>query len=267
MRMAEISNMVTQALRRDGMRCRACGFATRAALTVHHKIPLGLNGPDSLANLTTLCANCHRIVHWLSTGDRAVEAHGYGLAQSPLARRRLLTLVRTIRLRRLQEIGPDLMQRSVVPFASAIQAVATRNGFDAAESRLFGRCIRRAVQAIAPADRKRCSVRLVRRARFISVNANNHLVIRAPAFSDAGYRLDGDMLIVWPQAVRPSILTAAEFRRASSSRFKLIPHFNLSITWDECQSLVAEDWSVFRRACHDALTLARTRRWTSNVAL
>ena len=42
----------------------------------------------------------------------------------------------------------------------------------------------------------------------------------------------------------------------------------LSLTWDECLTLTERDWSVFRQACHDAaLTLVRTRRWTSNVIL
>jgi hypothetical protein len=41
----------------------------------------------------------------------------------------------------------------------------------------------------------------------------------------------------------------------------------VSLTWEECLSLSTSDWKIFRRACHDALVLARTRRWTSNVLL
>jgi hypothetical protein len=120
---------------------------------------------------------------------------------------------------------------------------------------------------MAPRDRHACSVRLVRGARFISVNANNHLALRAPAWSDNRERIEGDIMLVWPQAVRPSILSAARFRRESSERFRLIPHFNLSLTWEEWLALTKSDWAVYRQACHEALTLARSSRRTSNVLL
>lgn len=236
-------------------------------LAIHHVIPVELGGHDALSNLTTLCANCHRIVHWLSTGDRSIDAHGYGLGPSSSARRRLLALARRIRSRRLRVVGRDLVLSTSVPLATAVSAVVVRNGLEKAEATAMNRCFRRALQAMAPVDRRACSVHLVRGARFISVNANNHLAIRVPAWSDAGYRIDGDILLVWPQASRPSIMSPAKFRRESSFRFKLIPHFNLSLTWDECSELSSRDWRVFRLACHDALTLARTRRWTSNVVL
>ncbi len=264
--MADIS-LGSRVFRRDRMRCQACGIGARQVLAVHHVIPVGLDGRDTLSNLTTLCANCHRSVHWLSTGDRSLEAHGFGLGQSSAIRRRLLVLARRIRQRRQRVVGPDLVMTTSVSLQTALGAVVARNGFEQAEARLLKRCVQRALRAMAPSDRRECSVRRVREARFISVNANNHLVIRVPAWSDDRHRMDGDILLIWPQAVRPSIMSPARFRRESSGRFKLIPHFNLSLTWDECLELSRSDWQVFRRACHDALTLARTRRWTSNVVL
>lgn len=263
--MTDLSSLGSRILRRDRSCCRACGIGSRQVLAIHHVVPAGLGGTDSLGNLTTLCANCHRIVHWLSTGDGSLEAHAYGLGQSPLAQRRLLALARRIRRRRLRVVGRDLVLTTSVPLETAIGAVVTRNGLEGTDAQLFRRCLRRAMRAMAPADRRECSVRLVRGARFISVNANNHLAIRAPAWSDDGYRIDGDILLIWPQAVRPSVMSRAEFRRVSSGRFKLIPHFNLSLTWEECLELSERDWLVFRGACHEGLTLARTCRRTSNV--
>jgi hypothetical protein len=146
-------------------------------------------------------------------------------------------------------------------------AVIQRNGLDAPEAVLMRRCFKRALRAMAARDRKACSVRLVREHRFISVNANNHLALRAPAWNDRRQRVEGDIILVWPQGVRPSIMSPSRFRRESSGRFKLIPYFNLSRAWDECLTLSKRDWKVFRQACHDALTLVRTRRWTSNVIL
>jgi hypothetical protein len=159
------------------------------------------------------------------------------------------------------------MLTTSLPFLVAVKAVVTRNGLSRDEGRLLERCLRRAIGAIAAADRRACAVRLVRQERFISVVANNHLAIRAPAWDDQRNRLQEDLLLIWPQAVKPSVLSERRFRREAATRFKLIPHFNLGLTWEECLAFTRADWRVFRTAVHDALTLARTRKWTSNVRL
>jgi hypothetical protein len=256
--------LAPKALRRDQMRCKACGTSARPTLTVHHVVPVELRGHDTLSNLTTLCANCHRIVHWLATGDRSLEAHAYGLGQSATHRRRLLALARRIRRHRLRLIRPGGSPADSLKMA--MNAVTQRNGLDRTEAALFSRCFNRALRAMAPKDRKECSVRRVRESRFISVNAKNHLVLRGPAWNDRRKRIEGDIILIWPQAVRPSVLSPSRFSRESSGRFKLIPCFNLSLTWDECLALSKHDWKVFRKACHDALE-PHTRRWRSNVIL
>jgi 5-methylcytosine-specific restriction endonuclease McrA len=62
--------LVASVLKRDGSRCVACGFDLNCAITVHHAIPRAYGGVDSESNLTALCANCHKVVHWLSIGKR-----------------------------------------------------------------------------------------------------------------------------------------------------------------------------------------------------
>jgi 5-methylcytosine-specific restriction endonuclease McrA len=83
---------------RDGFRCVACGFSIRSTLAVHHIIPKSLGGRDHEANLKTLCANCHRIVHWLSVGRRLEGRAAVGLkeALSPSSLRVLWLLARRI---------------------------------------------------------------------------------------------------------------------------------------------------------------------------
>lgn len=46
---------------RDGHACVRCG--TSHHLEAHHRLPTGRGGPDTLANLVTLCADDHRWVH------------------------------------------------------------------------------------------------------------------------------------------------------------------------------------------------------------
>ncbi len=48
-----------QVLERDGFACQICHNMN--GLEVHHKIPLRLNGSDSMDNLLTLCKSCHVI--------------------------------------------------------------------------------------------------------------------------------------------------------------------------------------------------------------
>ena len=96
-----LSLLCAAAFRRDGC-CIACGISARAVLAAHHVVPVQWGGRDALSNLVTLCANCHRSVHWLATGDRSVPAHAYGLGPSRKSRRRILQLARRIRSRRVR---------------------------------------------------------------------------------------------------------------------------------------------------------------------
>ena len=50
-----------RALERDGRRCRECGKAGR--LEVHHALPLERGGNNDMANLLTLCRDCHLRAH------------------------------------------------------------------------------------------------------------------------------------------------------------------------------------------------------------
>jgi HNH endonuclease len=256
---------MSRVFRRDRNQCQVCGRSARAVRAIHHVIPVWPGGTDSMANLVTLCANCHRSVHWLSAGDRSVNAHGYGLGESATITRNLLKLARRIRRRRLREVGQDRVLKTSVSLETAFAAVARRNGLSPSEGRFFERCVRKALRAISPPDLRQCSVRLPRGERFISINANNYLALRAPAWSDEGYRLDSDILLIWPEKIPPSFSSLSEFRDVVSGRFKLIPYVNLPLTWDGCLALSSRDWRIFRNACNQALTLVRTRRWPSNV--
>ena len=172
---------------------------------------------------------------------------------------------RRIRNRRFRDIGADRQLASSVSLTTAIEAVVSRNGFEPAEAKLLKRCFRRAWRAVRHSDRKACSVRLVRGARFLSVNAHNHLAVRVPAWTDDGYREQADMVLIWPQSARPTFMSSDRFRRKASGRFKLIPYINLWLTWDECLALKSRDWQVFGEAVHSGLTMAQSCRRVSNV--
>jgi 5-methylcytosine-specific restriction endonuclease McrA len=54
----ELSKQVRE---RDGWRCQNCG--TSDSLQVHHMTWRSRMGDDSLENLITLCAQCHKLLH------------------------------------------------------------------------------------------------------------------------------------------------------------------------------------------------------------
>jgi 5-methylcytosine-specific restriction endonuclease McrA len=57
----EYAILCRKVLQRDHYRCRACGY--RANLTVHHVRFRSHGGEDSIQNLLTVCAGCHRGLH------------------------------------------------------------------------------------------------------------------------------------------------------------------------------------------------------------
>jgi hypothetical protein len=233
-------------------------------LTAHHIIPVEFRGRDTLSNLITLCSNCHRIVHWLATGDRSLEAHAYGLGQPGIHRRELLELARRIRRWRLRVVKGGILTPPV-PLKMAMDAVIQRNGMDGTEAMLMNRCFKRALRAMRANDRKQCSVRLPRGSRFISVIANSTLVIRAPAWGCDNERCEENFILIWPKKDQPSAMSPSRFRHASDWRSKRIPEYVwLRVTWDECLSLSKDDWKLFRKACHEAFT-RRARPYVSNV--
>lgn len=55
-------NFKQAAKARDGHKCQCCG-RKNCRLEVHHLLPRSRGGSDKLANLITLCTNCHHLAH------------------------------------------------------------------------------------------------------------------------------------------------------------------------------------------------------------
>lgn len=62
--------------RRDGFACALCD--SRTGLQIHHCIPRGKGGSNSVHNLITLCSTCHAQAH----GDNLVQD---GMTQEEIA--------------------------------------------------------------------------------------------------------------------------------------------------------------------------------------
>lgn len=253
-----------QAYERDQGRCSACGLGVSAVLSLHHVVPVWLGGTNRPSNLTVLCANCHRLVHWLASGDRALQTNGFVVAGPKKTRLAVTKLARQIRDARLKRVGPGGVHLGSVSLADALAALARRHGYDRDLTRNLKTTVRRALAALPVAHKKELSFKLVRGALYLSLNARNLLVLRVPAYSDRREPLEGDLEVIWPQTHRPSFMSARRFRALSANRFASIAYFNLCLTFEEVLSFSKQDWQHFASGVEAALG-SRTRRWSSNV--
>lgn len=101
----------------------------------------------------------------------------------------------------------------------------------------------------------------------MSINANNHLVFRVPAFWDDGAKWDADVVLMWPQDTRPSVMPAGEWQQERRHRFAAVPCVNLGLAFDDVFALRSQDWRAFARGCLEALDGRRTRSWVSNIEM
>ena len=186
--------------------CSACRTTIRHVLAQHHIVPRALDGTDAPTNLTTVCANCHRLVRWLAVGWRDVSRE-WTMIRAMLAKTtadHLASLAEHTRARRDRVVASEnrwiaeAAAKGAVSLDDAIAALLRRNGYAGAEARALERATRRPVQRTPPTVLARSSVRLLGDGRYLSVNAGNHLLFRVPAYSDAGKRQFADTFIIWP---------------------------------------------------------------------
>jgi len=58
--------------RRDGWRCALCD--STQTIQIHHVIPRGQGGTNSIHNLITLCSTCHAQAHGMDLWDTGITA-------------------------------------------------------------------------------------------------------------------------------------------------------------------------------------------------
>jgi hypothetical protein len=270
-----------EVLERDHNRCVACGVDLKCALSVHHRKPKEPGGRDTLSNLTTLCVNCHKIVHWLSVAERLEGPEGNEARQNPRLSsafaklRELAEVIRDHRLRtrrggnRLLE-GPDT--DGPMPLADALILVSRRNHFDQRQAAMLQQVVERVLDHLAANVRKGCSTSLVQKGHFFSIKAGNTLVFRTQGFFDGKNEADGDVLLIWPETTRISVLSPAAWRpfaqgESSFAALSELPCFNLPLSFEQALKMREADWMTFAHACGEAVRVEKTRHWVSNVAL
>jgi hypothetical protein len=273
MRIGRDLPLVASVLKRDGFRCVACGFDLNCAIAVHHCVPRAQGGVDSPSNLTTLCANCHKVVHWLSIGERldGREAQQVKRLRTPDAYLKVRALAEIIRTHRrdIKQSGNHWTARpdsssAPTPLAEALSIVAHRNKLNDLNADDMKHVTDIVLKHI-PADvRPDCAFRLPSAGHYFGVTVGNIALFRTPAYHDGAKRALNDIWIIWPQYARIRGITARDCEN-STDRFSAIRCVLVNLSFDETMLLRNSDWKLFAKACRDAAGASRARPRTSNV--
>lgn len=114
---------------------------------------------------------------------------------------------------------------------------------------------------------RRCSIRLLKNGRYISVTTGNHLLFRVAAYSDAGVRQDADAFIVWPKGIRLTAFSTSEQKAAIAFDFKLFDGVTLALSSANVLAMTERDWRHYCRACEEAWKHRHGKAWPSNVSV
>jgi len=243
--------------------CQICGYSLEAALRVHHIAPVSLGGMDHDNNLTTLCSNCHALVHYYSAkrfeGKNIKELVAPELTKKT-AQDKLLILIEQIRRAKKSDVPQyDLDQ--------AIHIVSKKNKLLAEDAELMSTAVYRVIQHIPGELRERCSYRLIRNGKCISITAMNYLLFRVPGLADMRDDYRCDCFIIFPSDTSP-LHFIEEPENQIGFVFKDFNCINLAL---DIEQLLAFDehncWSYFADACRAAVNAKKSRDWTSNIKI
>jgi hypothetical protein len=152
---------------------------------MHHIIPRSLGGNDEPSNLCLLCANCHRLVHSFAVGRRLEGPMWQSASQSmsTTARKMIAQLAMRVRDHHARVLAADNTWVSAsnalgpVPMSEALTRIVQRNGYGVTEKVTFLAAAHSLLAHIPDDVRAKCSFRLLKSSRYLSVNAGNQLAL------------------------------------------------------------------------------------------
>lgn len=235
------------------------------ALRVHHMVPVSLGGNDELENLALVCANCHSLVHYFSSkrfADRDVSQF-VALELDSQYIPKLRELIQTIHQARSSVEKNKGLVESAVTWEEAIAVVSSCNRFSKEKQKSLTAVVQKVVTQIPPQIFTRCSLRLLSKGKYISINLMNYLLFRSPAYSDMGGKPHYECYLIAP--VTSKLARSAQVKERGVFRFKYFEAINFGLSYQEVLELSEEDWQAFRDACIMASNARRSREWVSNI--
>jgi HNH endonuclease len=250
-------------------KCAICGFSIRAALRIHHIIPVSLGGRDLLSNFSLICSNCHALVHYFSSTNNANPNPLLSKHYTQQSIKNLIQLIKMIReaktaikKKRNMWTKRSTGTRSPYTIDNAVLRVANHNQFTPEQVYKFKSALSLILKHIPATVKRRCSYRLLQRGRNISIILMNCLLYRSPAYGDLGRKPRYECFIIFT----PNILQLTKkWRRRKVYEFAYFDAIMLGLSLDEVISLSRSQWNDFKKACIRASQARRSRDWISNI--
>ncbi len=250
-------------------KCYVCDYTIKAALRVHHIIPREFGGKDDIDNFVLLCSNCHTLTHYYSS-QRYQNKEIKNVLKAQLkedAIKRLEGLILKVQnaRRAIAENGNVWTAREPYTIDKAIEVISRKNKFEQSQRNQLSQVIGIVLHKIPTEIRGKCSYRLLKEGKYLSINLMNYLLFRTPAYGDFAESPKFDCYLTFPKEKIPDELKPIEKRDVF-----LFEHFdcvNIGLSYDETLDLDSTDWSFFQNACRMAQIARRSREWISNVTL
>ncbi|MCX8170453.1 MAG: HNH endonuclease [Candidatus Bathyarchaeota archaeon] len=255
-----------------GSKCYVCGYSLKPALRAHHTIPTNLGGKDHIDNFVLLCSNCHTLVHFYSS-KRYWNKEIKHYLTSEYTEDKIEKLKELIsRIQKIKKeveenknlwIKKDTITERPYTLEEAINIVSRRNKFTDDKKKLLSRVLISVLENIPQPIFKKCSFRLLRNGKYISINLMNHLLFRTPAYGDYGEPPKFDCYLTFPKDKIPSNLKPIEERDVFY--FRYFNCVNLGLSYAEVLEFTSNEWNLFKEACEMAHNVRKTRSWISNI--
>lgn len=262
------SSLKKEIFAKYGNKCYICGYFLKPALRAHHIIPVNLGGKDDIDNFVLLCSNCHTLIHFYSSKRyRNNEIRHYLNPEfTEEAIEKLKGLVEKVQnIKREIENNKNLwITKRPYTLDEVINMVSHKNKFTDYQRKLLLEAFKIVLNNLPKSIVQKCSYRLLKNGKYISINLMNYLLFRTPAYGDFGEKPKYDCYIIFPNNI-----SKVKFVRDVKSRiafnFKYFTCVNLGLSYSEVLKFTDIEWNLFRDACEIAHNARKTRNWISNV--
>ncbi|CAD6493071.1 MAG: hypothetical protein CHKLHMKO_00409 [Candidatus Argoarchaeum ethanivorans] len=226
-----------------------------------------MGGKDDIDNFVLLCSNCHTLVHsYSSKRYRDKEIRQYLNPElTDEAIEKLKSLAGKIQnVKREVEENENLWNiKTPYTLDDAITIISHRNKFTEYQKKLLLETLSLVLENIPKPIVQRCSYRLLKNGKYMSINLMNYLLFRTPAYGDFGEMPVFDCYFTFPKNKIPSNLKPIEGRDVFN--FRYFDCINLGLSYTEILKFTKEEWSLFKEACEMANDARKTRNWISNI--
>ena len=248
-------------------KCYVCGYCIKPSLRVHHIIPVNLGGKSDIDNFVLLCSNCHALVHFYSSkrymGKEIRHYLNPELTDEEIEN--LKSLVKEIQnIKKEIENKKNLrIIKMLYTLDDSITVISQINKFTDHQKKLLSETLTLVLENIPESIAKKCSYRLLKNGKYMSINLMNYLLFRTPAYGDFGERPEFDCYFTFPKDKIPFNLKPVKMRNVFN--FRYVDCINLGISYTELLKFTNEEWNLFKEACEIIKDARKTRNWISNI--